>query len=74
MLDRLDLDVAHGERVAVLGPNGAGKTTLMLHLNGLLRGSGELEVAGPAGRAATRSRSCAPASGSSSRTRTTSCS
>jgi cobalt/nickel transport system ATP-binding protein len=46
VLDRLDLDVAHGERVAVLGPNGAGKTTLMLHLNGLLRGSGELEVAG----------------------------
>ena len=30
----------------MLGPNGAGKTTLMLHLNGLLRGAGELEVAG----------------------------
>jgi cobalt/nickel transport system ATP-binding protein len=42
----IDLDVAHGERVAVLGPNGAGKTTLMLHLNGLLRGEGELQVAG----------------------------
>jgi cobalt/nickel transport system ATP-binding protein len=46
VLDGLDLEVAHGERVAVLGPNGAGKTTLMLHLNGLLRGTGELEVAG----------------------------
>jgi cobalt/nickel transport system ATP-binding protein len=45
-LEGVDLDVADGERVAVLGPNGAGKTTLMLQLNGLLRGEGELEVAG----------------------------
>jgi cobalt/nickel transport system ATP-binding protein len=42
----LDLAVAHGERVAVLGPNGAGKTTFVFHLNGLLRGTGRLEVAG----------------------------
>ena len=32
--------------MAILGPNGAGKTTLMLHLNGLMRGTGSLEVAG----------------------------
>jgi cobalt/nickel transport system ATP-binding protein len=42
----VDLHVTHGEHVALLGPNGAGKTTLMLHLNGLLTGTGELEVAG----------------------------
>jgi cobalt/nickel transport system ATP-binding protein len=45
-LEGIDLHVRHGERVAVLGPNGAGKTTLMLHLNGLMTGSGALEVAG----------------------------
>jgi cobalt/nickel transport system ATP-binding protein len=45
-LNGVDLRVREGERVAVLGPNGAGKTTLMLHLNALLRGSGELRVAG----------------------------
>jgi cobalt/nickel transport system ATP-binding protein len=45
-LHGIDLHIQHGERVAVLGPNGAGKTTLMLHLNGLMSGSGALEVAG----------------------------
>jgi cobalt/nickel transport system ATP-binding protein len=45
-LDGVDLRVAQGERLAVLGPNGAGKTTLMLHLNGLLRGEGQLDVTG----------------------------
>jgi cobalt/nickel transport system ATP-binding protein len=42
----IQLHVQHGERVALLGPNGAGKTTFVLHLNGLLRGAGRLEVAG----------------------------
>jgi cobalt/nickel transport system ATP-binding protein len=42
----VNLEIKKGERVAVLGPNGAGKTTLVLHLNGILNGSGEIEVAG----------------------------
>jgi cobalt/nickel transport system ATP-binding protein len=42
----VDLRVEDGERVALLGPNGAGKTTLVLHLNALLTGAGELDVAG----------------------------
>jgi cobalt/nickel transport system ATP-binding protein len=42
----VNLEIKKGERVAVLGPNGAGKTTLVLHLNGILNGSGEVEVAG----------------------------
>lgn len=42
----IDLRVEPGERVAVLGPNGAGKTTFVLHLNGVLTGTGHIEVAG----------------------------
>jgi len=32
--------------VAVFGRNGSGKTTFILHLNGLLRGEGSIEVCG----------------------------
>jgi cobalt/nickel transport system ATP-binding protein len=43
----VDLEVGHGERVAVLGPNGAGKTTLALHLNGILKpGAGSVTICG----------------------------
>ena len=43
----VDLDVGHGERVAVLGPNGAGKSTLVLHLNGILvPQAGSVEIDG----------------------------
>ena len=45
-LDGVDLTVTEGEKVALLGPNGAGKTTLLLHLNGLLKGRGDVEVFG----------------------------
>jgi cobalt/nickel transport system ATP-binding protein len=40
------LSVRAGERVALMGPNGAGKSTLLLHLNGILRGKGTIEIAG----------------------------
>lgn len=42
----IDLSVREGESVGIVGPNGAGKTTLLLHLNGVLRGKGHIEIAG----------------------------
>jgi cobalt/nickel transport system ATP-binding protein len=42
----IDLVVYRNESVAILGPNGAGKSTLLYHLNGTLRGDGNVTILG----------------------------
>jgi energy-coupling factor transport system ATP-binding protein len=37
VLEEINLDINHGDVIAVLGPNGAGKTTLVKHAIGLLK-------------------------------------
>lgn len=45
-LNGIDFDLDAGESVALFGANGSGKTTFVLHLNGLLRGEGTVEICG----------------------------
>lgn len=45
-LDGVDFSLYPGETVVLLGANGSGKTTFVLHLNGILRGQGDIVVCG----------------------------
>ena len=45
-LSNIDLNIAHGERVALIGPNGAGKSTLLLAMSVFIRGAGEVNIDG----------------------------
>ena len=47
----LDLNIEHGQKLAMLGPNGSGKTTLLLHLNGACKPTrGEIRLDGQPAR------------------------
>jgi cobalt transport protein ATP-binding subunit len=46
VLERINLSINPGEKVALVGPNGAGKSTLLLHLNGILQGEGLIKING----------------------------
>ena len=40
VLENLDLDIEHGQFVAIMGPSGSGKSTLLHCLSGMDRPSG----------------------------------
>lgn len=45
-LKGVDFELVEGKTVALFGANGSGKTTFVLHLNGLLRGTGKIRIDG----------------------------
>lgn len=46
VLRNINIDVGHGEIVALVGSNGAGKTTLLRSLSRVIRGTGKIEFDG----------------------------
>jgi cobalt/nickel transport system ATP-binding protein len=45
-LQGVDFTLFQGETVVLFGANGSGKTTFVLHLNGILRGKGNIVICG----------------------------
>lgn len=43
-LKDINFHVFEGETIGIIGANGAGKSTFLLHLNGILRGIGEIRI------------------------------
>ncbi len=46
ILRDISLDATQGEFIGLIGPNGAGKTTLLKCMNGILKGTGKIEING----------------------------
>jgi cobalt/nickel transport system ATP-binding protein len=44
ILKDINLEINKGEVFGVIGPTGAGKSTFLLHLNGILKGKGDIRV------------------------------
>lgn len=44
VLKEINLEIKKGEILGIIGPTGAGKSTLLQHLNGILKGDGEIFI------------------------------